>query len=271
MQQPAACGEESIGQPERVPYEACPLCEESGYEPFREDSAEWSLGQNRIPIAVSWMRCAQCGHVFTAGYFAGEVWSRILKGTMAGRENLQQALARRGQASRIVAAITALREKAGGRWLDVGCSHSGLVAMASEFGYESLGLDCCGPAAERLRALGYPVRAGSLFDCPSGPFDVVSLSGVLAQMPFPLQALRHVQRLLAKRGLLFLSTPSSDSLGWRNSDLEGDNPHWARLDIYHAFHRKSLFRLLQSAGFEPCGYGAGESDPVGMEVIACKS
>jgi 2-polyprenyl-3-methyl-5-hydroxy-6-metoxy-1,4-benzoquinol methylase len=262
---------ESGEQPERVRYEACPLCEELGYESFRNDQAELALGQRVVSLSIPWVRCVGCGHLFTAGYFAGDIRSRILEAALECRGNLQQAVAARSQASRIVAAITALREQAGGRWLDVGCSQSGLAAMATEFGYESVGLDCSAQAAQRLHALGYDVRAGSLFDCHNGPFDVVSLSGVIAQMPFPAQALRHAQRLLGKCGLLFVSAPSRDSLGWRNLDLDGNNPYWARLDLYHAFHRKTLFRLLRTTGFEPCDYGAGGPAPVGMEVIACKS
>jgi SAM-dependent methyltransferase len=260
---------EASPQFERILYEACPLCSEPGYQPFRLADAEFPLEGGFVRVPIPWVRCRRCAHVFTAGYFAGEIWRRILEVSLGKDGGLRQALTRRPEASRIVSAITTLRERATGRWLDVGCGHSGLAAMASEFGYESAGVDHCEQAVARLRQLGYAVRTGSLFDCQDGPFDVVSLSGVLDRMPFPSHALSHVRRILAPRGLLFLSTPSSDSLSWRSMDGEGLNPYWVRLDRYHSFQRKSIFRLLEETGFEPCSYGAGAPEPVGMEVVAC--
>ena len=208
--------------------------------------------------------------MFTSGYFAGDDWTRILKTTLRWRRGLRRAIGNRSEASRIVATITTLRESSVGRWLDVGCSNSGLVAVAAEFGFESVGVDCCREAAQRLVELGYSVTAGSLFDYGDEPFDVVSLSSVVDAMPFPSQALSHVHKLLAPRGLVYLSAPTSDSLRWRKLDSEDSNPYWGRVDRYHVFHRRSLFQLLQNTGFEPCGYGASGSDGVGMEVIACK-
>jgi SAM-dependent methyltransferase len=262
--------EDPAAEFERILYEACPLCAEPGYQPFRHAEAEFLAGAKFVRVPIPWMRCRRCAHVFTEGYFAGEVWQRILEVSLGERGSLRQAVANRAQASRIVSTVTTLREKAAGRWLDVDCSHSGLISVAAEFGYDGVGLDCCGQGAERLRELGYQVRAGSLFDCADGPFDVISLSGTLDRTPFPAQALGHVRRLLGPRGLLFLSAPSSDSLSWRNLDFEGLNPYWARLDRYHAFHRRSVFRLLENTGFEPCGYTAGAPEPVGMEIIACR-
>ncbi len=258
------------GQLERVLYEACPLCNESDCQPVRQDGAEVRLGAQSVRVAIPWLRCARCAHVFTAGYFTGETWRRVLETSLAARGTLERALESRARASRIVAAITVLRERAAGRWLDAGCSHSGLMAVAAEYGYDSVGVDCCPQTAERLTKLGYAVRLGSLFDCNDGPYDVVSLSGLLDRMPFPTQALSHVRRLLAKGGLVFVSTPSSDSLAWRNLDFEGANPYWARVERYHNFDRKSVFRLLQEAGFDPCSYGVGAPEPVGMEVVACR-
>jgi SAM-dependent methyltransferase len=262
---------ESGGRFERVPYEACPLCSEPGYQPFRQAEAVFPDPTELVRVPIAWARCGRCEHVFTAGYFAGESWRRIHDASSQGRGSLLPALAKRPAASRIVSAITTLRERATGRWLDIGCSHSGLAAAAAEFGYDSVGLDCCRQAAARLQRLGYEVRCASLFDCSDGPFDVISLSDMLDRMPFPSQALRHVATLLAPHGLLFLSMPSRDSLGWRNLDLEGINPYWARLERYHAFHRKSVFRLLGATGFDPCSYGAGAPEPVGMEILACQA
>jgi hypothetical protein len=64
--------------------------------------------------------------------------------------------------------------------------------------------------------------------------------------------------------------PTSDSLSWRKQDSAGNPGYWARLDCYHVFRRKSLFRLLEENGFAPCSYSASEIDPIGMAVIACK-
>jgi SAM-dependent methyltransferase len=263
-------GEDLAAEPTRVPYEACPLCSAEGYEPLRQAETELLLQGRLLRVPVPWVRCSRCSHVFTNGYFAGEAWARILKQTLRWRRTLRRAIAARPEASRIVAAITILRESAQGRWLDVGCSESGLVAVAAEFGYDAAGVDCCSEAAERLASLGYSVTAGSLFDCKGEPFDVVSLSNVVDRMPFPAQALSHLHKLLAPRGLLYVSARTSDSLRWRKLDAENANPNWGRLDLYHVFQRKSLFRLLQTSGFEPCSYGASGSDGLGMEVVACR-
>jgi SAM-dependent methyltransferase len=268
--EPSPFGGVSAIELERIPYEACPLCREAGYRPYRQVKTELVLEMQTVRTRVPWVRCSRCSHVFTSGYFAGDSCTRGLKSSLRWRSSLRRALASRSEASRVVAAITTLRESAAGRWLDVGCSYSGVVAVASEFGYDSAGVECCAEAAERFSDLGYAVVAGSLFDCNEGPFDVVSFSGIVDSMPFPVQALRHAHGLLAPHGLIYVCAPTSDGLRWRKLDAEDANPYWGRLDRYHVFNRKSLFRLLQTAGFEPCSYGASGSDGVGMEVIGYK-
>jgi SAM-dependent methyltransferase len=256
--------------PKRVPYEGCPLCGEPEQSPLRQVEADLFSQDEAVRILVPWVRCGRCSHVFTSGYFAGETWTRFLTHTLRWRRSLRRAIAARPQASRIVSCITVLRESASGRWLDVGCSDSGLVAVAAEFGYDASGVDCCREAVGRLSALGYAVESGSVFDCKGEPFDVVSLSGVVDRIPYPAQTLTHIQKLLAPRGLLYVSARTSDSLLWRKLDAEDANPYWGRPERYHIFRRESLFRLLRGTGFEPCSYGASGVDGVSMEVIACK-
>ena len=102
------------------------------------------------------------------------------------------------------------------------------------------------------------------------PADVVSMADVLEHMPFPVESLGVVRKILRPGGVLFLSMPNIDSPVWQNLDRNNANPYWGEIEHYHNFGRERLYKLLSDNGFEPLAYGVSERYRACMEVIAKK-
>src|SRR5689334_10625132 len=66
----------------RTRYPACPLC--SGLRVAKVGRAKCDkhyLYQPGMPDTMQWIRCIQCGHIFTDGYFTDEALQRIFSNT----------------------------------------------------------------------------------------------------------------------------------------------------------------------------------------------
>ena len=58
----------------RVRFELCPLCSGSNLKSLRKaDCSSHPLYHPLVPRIMQWMRCDDCEHVFTDGYFSPEV------------------------------------------------------------------------------------------------------------------------------------------------------------------------------------------------------
>ena len=135
--------------------------------------------------------------------------------------------------------------------------------------FDALGIDLRQESVAALQALGVPARCVALEQLDErSAFDVVSMADVLEHMPFPLPALAQVHRLLAERGIVYVSMPNSDTASWRSLDRERKNPYWIEIEHYHNFTRERLQALLRQCGFEPIWYGVSNRYKCGMEVIA---
>jgi SAM-dependent methyltransferase len=256
----------------RIAFDACPLC-------GAEDAGEIKIASVRghplydpaLPGDIHWVSCDRCGHVFTDGYFDARglevLFSRAHRMQTPGVD-VERA---RGVAAKIVEDVGRLRERLGGRWLDVGFGDGALLTTAEEFGYDVVGLDLRTQSVERLRAMGFPAHVAEItsFEPESREkFDVISMADVLEHMPFPKPALARAHALLADDGLLFVSMPNRDSFAWKDLDARDANPYWAELEHLHNFGRRRLYALLEEMGFHPLRYGISQRYVACMEVVA---
>jgi SAM-dependent methyltransferase len=264
----------------RIAYEGCPLCGETAIERLgRYDCGGHPLYKPPLPALIKWCRCGSCRHVFTDGYFDDAALAVLFSGTHANQQPGTDAETGRNLWARVLERVAAMAPGAPqrglecglrpGRWLDIGFGDGTLLMTAQEWGFDVLGIDLRADSVDALNALGVPARCVALdqLDTP-GAFDVISMADVLEHMPFPGQALTQVHRLLAGRGIVYVSMPNADSASWRALDREGKNPYWVEIEHYHNFTRERLQALLRDSGMEPVWYGVSNRYRCGMELIA---
>jgi len=257
-------------QQSRVMYECCPLCERRNCTlHLVADCSKHPLYRPSIPDKITWMRCTDCGHVFTDGIYSDDALKVIFANTHDVQKPGADFEGQRITSAKIVEKV-AQHAAPPGRWLDVGFGNASLLFTAEEWGYTPIGLDLRLASVEVLRRLGFEAHCESVetFKGSDSALAVVSMADVLEHMPFPKIGLQAARRLLRPGGVLFLSMPNYDCTAWRLLDLTKANPYWGELEHYHNFSRQRLYALLEEMGFEPANYGISERYRVGMEIIA---
>lgn len=150
----------------------------------------------------------------------------------------------------------------GGRLLDVGCSYGAFLEMATEEGWEPLGIELSSKGCEyaRLRR-DLDVFHGTLeaAHLPADSVHAVTLWDVVEHLAQPLETLREAHRVLTPGGTLMLFTINQRSLINRVGDLlyRASAGRWRKplillYDIHHNFFfdPRTIAALLERAGFE---------------------
>ena len=259
-------------QPERIPYQACPLCgEQAILDLTAADCTRHPLYKPGLPETIAWCRCHRCAHVFAEGYFNPAAEALILSSTLPDQEPGYNVEPLRAVWADVVERVTAFAGAPPGRWLDVGFGNASLLFTAAEWGYRPVGIDLRAASVAKLQSLGFEARCCDLLAVKEeGAFQVISLADVIEHLPFPREALAHAARLLTPRGLLLVSTPNIDTAVWKALDAQQANPYWGELEHYHCFSRARLYELLGDCGFEPVHYAVSARYRSGMDVIAEK-
>lgn|GEM_PF-2078860 len=93
-----------------------------------------------------------------------------------------------------------------GRLLDVGCSRGDFLRVASDRGWEVVGIEPVASLANEGRARGFEIHTGQLADFPpSGEhFDLITYWDVLFLIDDPISELQRAVMLLSPRGMIFL-------------------------------------------------------------------
>jgi 2-polyprenyl-3-methyl-5-hydroxy-6-metoxy-1,4-benzoquinol methylase len=138
----------------------------------------------------------------------------------------------------------------GDRLLDVGCFTGGLIGLLSERGVDCYGLELQPEAVEIANGV-LPNRVyqadvhGSSF--PPGPYDVVTMMGLIEHVQDPLAFLQRAYALLRPDGRLCLQTPDASSVVARVTGSMW--PPLAAVEHIHLFSREAMRRALASCGF----------------------
>lgn len=138
-----------------------------------------------------------------------------------------------------------------GNLLEIGCGRGEYLLEAQSRGFKVTGLEfstAAARAANQLlgseRVLSGTLEAACFRDLS---FDVVALIDAIEHVRDPRDFLGRIRRLLKPGGMLFIVTPSLDSLSAR---LMGK--HWMEYKTEHLFYfgRKTIQFLLREIGFE---------------------
>ena len=140
--------------------------------------------------------------------------------------------------------------RAGGRWLDVGCSAGFVVKAATEAGFEAFGVDIEADGIAYGRdTLGLSRLACGVLEeqhYPDAHFDVISAYDVIEHVPDLNRFVAELARILAPDGVLDIGTP--DIGHWR---VPRTLSRWNELkpsEHLYYFNRKTLGRLLAAHG-----------------------
>jgi len=255
---------------ERIPFEACPLCDARRFESAAVgDCSSHPLYVRPLSPVMVWKRCCACRHVFTEGHYSEEANRLIF-----GRANEHQQVGWQIEQQRVTwarAVERVLPHAAVGDWLDVGFGNAALLFTVQEYGFTPVGIDLRADNVQALASLGIEAHRADLAALDFAErFAVISMADVLEHVPFPRPMLRAAHRALAAEGVLFVSMPNMESMVWRALDLQQANPYWGELEHCHNFSRTRLHALLRAEGFEPLRYGISERYRAGMEVVARK-
>jgi SAM-dependent methyltransferase len=103
-----------------------------------------------------------------------------------------------------------------GRVLDVGCYRGDFLVMLPD-GYQKYGIEPIEAARKVARSRGIILMGTSIeeLEIDTPMFHVITLLDVIEHLPYPLDSLKKVVRLLLPGGLLILSTGNTDALPWR--------------------------------------------------------
>lgn len=261
----------------RIPYTKCPVCGGDHFTHYFNAQCDWHESYHpRMAPTMEWVQCSSCGHIFTDGYYDKTALNELFfssstDGQNTDRMEINLLSTHRMLAAHIVRRVSSFRgNKSDGMWLDIGCGHGILMAVAKEFGYHAGGIDTREEVLAPLHKMGYRVQRANFEDLTTvdPPPDVLSLADVLEHMPHPIAALQQAHALLAPGGLLFLSMPNSETIVWRTLMARSKNVYLGEVEHFHNFSRTGLYRLLRSVGFEPVDYAVSERFASCMEVIA---
>ncbi len=136
--------------------------------------------------------------------------------------------------------------------LDVGCGNGNFLRGAKRAGYVVEGTELTAESARRASPDGdLKVHVGELssLDLEKGRYSLVTLWHVLEHVSEPLATLRAANRLVERKGWVFVSLPNAAS--WQSRACGAD---WFHRDpprhLWH-FSPATLSRILRRAGFQP--------------------
>jgi SAM-dependent methyltransferase len=198
-------------------------------------------------------KCRDCGMCFVSPLqeFRGENETQeyflndYLPLYLANREN---SVAERR--SHIAAILERFQLPAHPQHLDVGCAMGSMLKEAKAAGWESMGVETSEFAAKyAAEHAGCAVYPGTLEKAayPSDSFDVVTLMDVIEHVPYPMDLMNEIHRVLRPGGVLFVVTPNFSSFFVR---LYGRTAYgvWPEQHVVY-FQPPTIERLLRDVGF----------------------
>lgn len=204
----------------------CPVCTSD------RTTVVLSKTQPEGPLVLR--RCGQCRHGFLEHQPASfeahryEYYRQLLE---RPREERQTEL----NAQRYDALLNEWETRsAGRRLLDVGCGDGHLVRLATERGWNALGIDLSEAAIEVARTWGAACEVLDFFDLSlrPGSWDFIHMAELLEHVPEPGLFLARAEQLLVPGGQLYLTTPNFDSLSRRALGSEWNAIHFEHLSYF---------------------------------------
>jgi 2-polyprenyl-3-methyl-5-hydroxy-6-metoxy-1,4-benzoquinol methylase len=195
-------------------------------------------------------RCTRCNLVYAEAWIEGFDLSHDRYHAERLAQPLEQLYPRFNQA-RLETVLAYLSSLVAGRGLlDVGCGQGQLVFAARTLGWHAKGIDLSEAAISICKAAGLDCSVTDFFspELDDSRFTLITMTEFIEHVPHPTEFLTRARELLAKEGLVYLTTPNFSSLGRRI--LGGD---WAAIGPGHTtyFTPSMLRQISRESGLEP--------------------
>jgi SAM-dependent methyltransferase len=235
----------------------CPLCGSPAAKSILQARDSWvSDGVTRAQ-EFSVVRCEVCRACYTTPRFPEATKRLAYIGSYPFYQRARQVLGPPTEAE-ILAFDRRARQVARlcprpGRILDIGMGDGAFLELMRRRGWETAGVDAepdvVAYARERLGLEACTVADVECDRLPEGPFDVVTMWGLLQLTYHPQRLLENVRAALSPDGVIAIGVSNIGSLGAR---LFGSR--WRGLGLpRHLVHfdQDSLCRLVERSGFRP--------------------
>jgi len=220
----------------------CPLCASDDFSPhlIAPDAVFGFRGEFHV------VRCRACGMFYTRPQIAPDALGAYYPADYAAHQESRAVEHGGRRGSDPWDCPSDLGEK---RLLDVGCGSGHYLLRMKRQGWRVCGVEPDGAAVAAARRQELSVVQGVIpgVSLPDPAFDLITLLGVIAMIPDPLETLQSLRALLAPQGRLIISTPNADSAAARVF-----GPDWFGWDLprqQNHFTAETLAAMLRKAGF----------------------
>lgn len=204
----------------------------------------------KLVLKLSWplYRCQNCGLVQAFPLPSKNEVKKLYQGDYYKNYSFynSQIPAHRAYFQKKIAQIKKYRSS--GKLLDVGCAVGILLDEAKKQGFTPEGVDVSDYAVNQCLKLDLKAFVGDITVInKKNYYDIITAFEIVEHEYDPVKALKTMALLLKPGGLLVITVPNTETLtnklmgkywfGWRNKE-----------HLYH-FNQKSLFLLLEKAGF----------------------
>ncbi len=234
----------------------CPLCNESTNTPYRFEQRV----VNEQSVSLGLNQCKKCKLHYISPRLNQNAISNLYNKeyhskTVSGAYNVDQTVSIKEYQKFKSYLLKMLPE--GGLVLDVGCGVGNMLKQIRDSQqFICSGVEISHDAVERARKDGFNVFEGNLLEAKlkEESLDAVILLYVLEHVSNPLEVLNEINRILKKKGFLFLAVPNYRYLkiAFDNvlSRLLLKNPSIHPEEHLQNFTPVTIRKILQKAGFE---------------------
>lgn len=201
-----------------VPH--CDLLERKAF------AARWGFDWRAADLAAVAAMHAGTGLLWNLRFHArGMPFEKYAERPAVHWSNYQNVEVYRKRADHLAGIVGQVRQHSGNRVLDLGCGDGLFTHLFAQAGATVTGVDpeavAIEQAREQMRLHTYPAGPptlltgmGDALPLAEGVVDVVTMLDVIEHLPNPVRVLREVERVLASKGFVVLSTPAWQVAGW---------------------------------------------------------
>jgi hypothetical protein len=232
----------------------CPLCQAKPSHIAFEGGDDWVADGSARTLRFSVVRCDACGAHYTTPRFREAEKQLAFAGSYPFYQRARQDAAPTEAEMRAFNRRVRLVEsvcRQPGNILDVGMGDGAFLAAMRQRGWQTTGIDSepdvVAYARQRLGLVSCEVADAERDPLPEGPFDAVTMWGMLQLTYRPQQLLEKVGTVLSDNGIIAIGVSNIGSAGAR---LFGS--HWRGLGLPRHlvhFNPDSLRRLVERAGY----------------------
>jgi SAM-dependent methyltransferase len=236
---------------QKLEYPSCNICKSKSSSVVLSDVTSWEY-KGKFTI----VKCTTCNLVYLyprptikeiGKYYSPEsYWGENIT---INNESSELVKEREYTFGSIYKKVLTNRRK--GAILDIGAGTGIFLSKFKEAGWKAEGVEFSPDAVKfAQKSFGITLKRGDFFDhtFPNNTYDVVSLNMALEHLYQPLETLKEIKKILKKNGVLVITVPNIDSVGFGIFQKD-----WQALNLprhLYQFNPSTLQELVSTAGFK---------------------